>query len=183
MKLRLLFAALATCIGLGCGFARAGAAINPCEAPDEASGVITSLPHVAAALHPGSTLNVLAVGSATLFGPEASLLPSVNGAAHNTVSAPQLIRTEPSDLAFPRQMAKALEVAVPGATVKVTVRGGRGLTAADMLGLMQSALAGGTYQLVLWQTGTVEAVRNVPPASSRKRSRKVPPLCTTPMRT
>jgi acyl-CoA thioesterase-1 len=148
--------------------AGASAAQNPCEAPDEASGVVTGLPHVAAALKPGSTLEVLAVGSATLFGPEASLLPGTAtnhapGGAQATAPPPQVINAEPSELAFPRQMAKALEVAVPGASVHVTVRGGRGLTASDMLNLLRTALRQSKYQLVLWQTGTVEAVRNVPP--------------------
>jgi acyl-CoA thioesterase-1 len=142
---------------------------NPCEAPDDVTGVITSLPHVAAALKPGATLEVLAVGSATLFGPEASLLPgtvtsqAIAGAQAGSPPPPQVITAQPSELAFPRQMAKALEVALPGLDVHVTVRGGRGLSAAEMLKMLRAALGEAKYQLVLWQTGTVEAVRNVPP--------------------
>ncbi|MBV8915404.1 MAG: hypothetical protein JOZ05_20500 [Acetobacteraceae bacterium] len=118
-------------------------------------------------MKPGSTLNVLAVGSATLFGPGADVPPGIgsnpaNGQSGNPQQA-QIINAEPSELAFPRQMAKALELAVPGVTVDVTVRGGRGLTAAEMLKLLQTALTQSEYQLVIWQTGTVEAVRNVPP--------------------
>lgn len=148
-------------IGLGTGGVVA-APTRPCEAPEEAAGRAEYLSHVAAALKPGGTLEVLAIGSATLFGPEASfLLPQPkNGAA----PAPtQMITTEPSDRAFPYQMAKGLEQAVPGARVHVTVRGGRGLMAHEMLTLIRTALAEKPYQLVLWQTGTVEAVRNRPP--------------------
>ena len=161
--------ALLACCGLGYHVGLADPARNPCEAPDDAAGVITSLPRVAAALKPGSTLSVLAIGSATLFGPEATLQPGTamsqasSGPQREPAPAPQLFHTEPSELAFPRQMAKALEVAVPGATVNITVRGGRGLSAADMLKLLRTSLAEAPYQLVLWQTGTIEAVRNVPP--------------------
>src|SRR4051794_35313010 len=168
MRMAFLLRAVLVCCCLIAAASDANAARNPCEAPDDASGVAAGLPHVAAALKPGSTLEVLAVGSATLFGPEASLLPGTvthqaGSGAPVSAPAPQVINAEASELAFPRQMAKALEVAVPGAKVHVTVRGGRGLTAADMLGLLRTALAESRYQLVLWQTGTVEAVRNVPP--------------------
>jgi acyl-CoA thioesterase-1 len=170
MTFRLFTLALMACCSLGWSIGLGEVKRNPCEAPDDAAGIITSLPHVAAALKPGSTLSVLAVGSATLFGPEASLQPgtvtsqaAADSPQRGTVPPAQVINTEPSELAFPRQMARALEVAVPGASVRITVRGGRGLSAADMLKLLRASLAEATYQLVLWQTGTVEAVRNIPP--------------------
>src|SRR3954454_2362279 len=104
MKFRLFLLALMACCGLGWGAGRGEAARNPCEAPDDAAGVITALSHVAAVLKPGSTLSVLAVGSATLFGPEASLLPgtvtsqaTTEGALRGTVAPPQVINTEPSE--------------------------------------------------------------------------------------
>ena len=157
------------CLVLVAGAASAGPAKSPCAAPDEASGVITALPYVAAALKSGSQFNVLAVGSATMFGPESSLQPgtltsqALAGGASGSPPPSQVITTEPSEKAFPRQMAAALQGLVPGTEVRVTVRGGRGLTAAEMLGIIRSNLAAGTYQLVIWQTGTVEAVRNTPP--------------------
>src|SRR5690348_13740534 len=82
-----------------------------CETVDDAAGRPEYLQHVAAALKPGGTLEVLAVGSATLFGPEASfLLPQAkNGSVPPTN---QIIMTEPSDRAFPYQMAKTLEHAM-----------------------------------------------------------------------
>ena len=132
------------------------------------AGVITALPNITAALKPGSRLNVLAIGSATMFGPEASLSPGTItsqalGDGHlNDVQA-QPIPQEASERAFPRQMAKTLQATVPGSDVHVTVRGGRGLVAADMLALIKAELPLQHPQLVLWQTGTVEAVRNLPP--------------------
>ncbi len=167
-KLLVLFSLLWGCV-VGSGGAGAAAPRNLCEAADDVAGVITSLPRVATALKPGAEFNVLAVGSATLFGPEASLMPVTTTDQAVSVGQPgsappsQMITGEPSERAFPRQMAKALQVAVPGVDVRLTVRGGRGLTAAEMLSLIRSSLAERSYQLVIWQTGTVEAVRNTPP--------------------
>ncbi|GAC1342829.1 MAG: hypothetical protein NVSMB18_17530 [Acetobacteraceae bacterium] len=167
MKITLIY--VAVWLGLCVVGADAGTARNPCEAPDEAAGVVTALPHVATVLKAGAKLNVLAVGSATMFGPEATLSPgtvtsqSVSGAQASSAPPFQMLSGQASELAFPKQMAKALEVAVPGADVQVTVRGGRGMSAAYMLALIRSSLASSTYQLVIWQTGTVEAVRNTPP--------------------
>ena len=140
-----------------------------CTAPDDITGAISSLPKVAAELRPGGRLRVLAVGSATMFGPEASLTPgtvasqALANSATVTVPPPKLMTQEASERAFPRQMAKALQAAVPNLDVQVVVRGGRGMTATDMLALLRTELASGPFQLVLWQTGTVEAVRNSPP--------------------
>lgn len=48
--------------------------------------------------------------------------------------------------------------------MNITVRGGRGLMASEMLAILKSELSQRHYQLVIWQTGTVEAVRSVPAA-------------------
>lgn len=141
-----------------------------CLALEDAAGTPTPLPHVSEMLRPGGTLNVLAIGSANLFRPEASIAPgslisqSVEGASTSTVPPSQILTEAPSGTAFPQQMAIELEKLVPGATVKMTVRGGRGLSAADQLKLLSEMLDRDKYQLVLWQTGTVEAVRNFPPS-------------------
>jgi hypothetical protein len=87
----------------------------------------------------GGTLNILVVGSGTVMGPEKN----------------------DSAMSFPQRMAQALKAAVPGAQVTLTVRGGKGMTAAEMLPILQHELAMEHYQLVVWQTGTVEAVRSL----------------------
>jgi acyl-CoA thioesterase I len=155
------------------GLALPAAAAPPadsCKAPDELTGAVASLPRVAAVLKPGGTLRVLGIGSATMFGPEASLRPgtvtsqALNGGTRPDAGQSQTLNHEPSETAFPKQMAKALQAMVPGLTVQVVVRGGRGMSAGELLGVMKKELeTGGPYQLVLWQTGTVEAVRNAPP--------------------
>ena len=156
---RLLWLAIVLCAGP----ALAVAVPDLCRAPEDVAGVVTSLPHVAAALKPGRRLDVLAVGSATMFGLEGSLPPGGIATQPTGPLVPQPFTRDASERAFPRQMAKELQAAVPGAEVRVTVRGGRGLLAADMLAMMRAELAARPYQLVIWQTGTVEAVRNTPP--------------------
>ena len=147
----------------------AAPAQDACAAPDEATAALTALPRVGEALKAGQTLRVLAIGSATMFGPEAALAPgtltsqslATRGPLRPTQSGP--FTQEASEQAFPRQMGRALQQAVPGVRVEVVVRGGRGMTAADMLALMRTEIAAVKPQLILWQTGTVEAVRNSPP--------------------
>jgi hypothetical protein len=90
-------------------------------------------------------LDVLVVGSAPMFG--------------RTPPAPNT----PGLVAFPWRMAEALEAATPGLRVSITVRGGHGATAGEMANVIRDELAAKPYKLLLWQTGTVEAVQNLPP--------------------
>jgi hypothetical protein len=100
------------------------------------------LDRVAAAIAAGGPVNVLAVGSATTVGDQL-------GADRNS--------------AFPFRMVEALHAALPKVSFALTLRGGRGMAAEDMLPLLEAALSGQHYQLVIWQTGTVEAVRGMRP--------------------
>lgn len=142
-------------------------ATDPCQAPDDTAGAVAALPKVAPTLQAGAVLNVLAVGSATMFGPDASLgagtITSQSLGNSSGTSLAKLFTGAASERAFPLQMAKALQTAIPGLEVNVTVRGGRSLLATDMLDIIRSELGTHHYDLVVWQTGTVEAVRNIPP--------------------
>lgn len=102
----------------------------------------TPLEHVGAAIAAGGPVAVLAVGSATTVGDEL-------GRDHKG--------------AFPYFMLDALQAALPKVTFTLSVRGGHGMTAQDMLPLLETALSTRHYDLVLWQTGTVEAVHGDPP--------------------
>jgi phage terminase large subunit-like protein len=64
---------------------------------------------------------------------------------------------------IPWQAARALEAAVHGLHVDVTVIGRHGESAADLLAQMRLELRHKAYRLVLWQTGTIEAVDEQPP--------------------
>lgn len=118
------------------GSGLAAAADGPgCGAPEEllASG---PLPNTARGLR-RNALHVLVIGSASVAGPGGS---------------------GPSR-AYPVQLERALRRAHPNATITMEVRGGRGLTAADHLALLDAAVAERRPQLIVWQGGTVEAVR------------------------
>ncbi len=155
-----------------------------CPARPDLMPAAEALPNLAAALHPGGQLSILVVGSATVFGPEASLAPGTltsrtvrvavpaatapaaagHGAAAATDVPARPVPDQPSDTSFPVRMKAALEARVPGLTVTLSVQGGRNLTAEDMLAPLRAGLAAPhPPQLVIWQTGTVDAVRNVPP--------------------
>jgi acyl-CoA thioesterase-1 len=116
-----------------------------CAAPDDLTDSTEILPRVVAALHPNAVLDVLVVGSAPMFG-----------------RTPPALKT-PGVIAFPWRMAEALEAAVPGLKVSLTVKGNPGATAGDLSAAIRGEIAAKPYKLVLWQTGTVEAVRNLPP--------------------
>lgn len=138
--------------------AAARAALPACPAIDDDGSDSTALSHVAAVLHPGGTLPVLAVGSATVFGPQVTVSPDAAHPRH-AASPPAAV----SQTGFPWQMAHALEAAITGLHVPVTVIGGRGLSADIMLARMRAELTRHQYRLVIWQTGTVEAADLAPP--------------------
>ncbi len=167
MKITYAVRAVALAIVL-CGGQGYAATPDSCVSTPDIAGVPAPLGRVAKALVPGQTLNVLAVGSATLFGPDAALsngtvTSQALGAGPSGAANPMIFTQEASERSFPRQMAKLLKASVPGSDVRIVVRGGRGLLATDMLAILKKELAAAHYQMVIWQTGTVEAVRNLPP--------------------
>jgi acyl-CoA thioesterase-1 len=126
----------------------AGTEVNDvCGAPEEFVTTGASLAQLAAAIAAGGPVDILAVGSATTVG-------SVTASGQHSAA---------QGGAFPWQMVRALNAALPSVEFRLTVRGGRGMTAEDMLPLIEAALKQQRYPLVLWQTGTVEAVRGLQP--------------------
>jgi acyl-CoA thioesterase-1 len=125
---------------LSAGLVAAASAATNCVIPAEFTDATTSLPSVAAALEPGGHLAILAVGSATVLGPDNATAGS----------------------AFPYQMADSLRAAHPGVEISVDVEGSKGMAAAEQLDHIRAALGRREYRLVLWQTGTVEAVHGMP---------------------
>jgi acyl-CoA thioesterase I len=71
--------------------------------------------------------------------------------------------TNAAGASFPRMMQEALQIALPHAEIHLSIRGRRGLTAAEMVPLIAEGLAATHAKLVLWQTGTVDAVQGVRP--------------------
>jgi hypothetical protein len=120
---------------------------DTCGAPEEFLTADESLTRFGQAVASGGMVNVLAVGSATTVG---------------SVTASGL-QSATEGGSFPWQMIRALRAALPSVKFHLTVGGGRGMTAEDMLPLIDAALKEQHYPLVLWQTGTVEAVRGLQP--------------------
>lgn len=114
---------------------------DPCAAPPELTAASDTFPNAARALARGQRLEVLVLGSAS---------STVGG-----TSAPARI--------YPVRLEAALRELFPGVTVNVTIRGGRGLVAADMVPMLEDALGTLSPNIVIWQTGTVDAVRGVDP--------------------
>jgi len=117
----------------------------PCPPQVEAQTDAGALPHLGAALKPGATINILAVGAVADAKPAGGLTQDAAPAGFFT------------------QLSRALDAGVHGLHTQVTVRGGRGLLAPTQLALIRAALAQHAYQVVLWQTGTVDAVQDEPP--------------------
>jgi hypothetical protein len=119
-----------------------------CGAPAEFVTANGSLGQLATAIAAGGPVEILAVGSATTVG---------------AVTATGLLTSTTQGASFPWHMVAALHAALPDVQFNLTVRGGRGMTAEDMLPLLEAALKQQRFPLVLWQTGTVEAVRGLQP--------------------
>lgn len=140
---------------------QAAAAAPSCPPPsDDEVGDINGFAHMFRTLKPGATLDVLAVGAPAAPAAPATAAPAGANAARRQAGAPP---ADASQNGVPWQAARALEAAVPGAHVNVTIIGRHGLTATDLLALMLQELPHKPYRLVLWQTGTVEAVDQLPP--------------------
>jgi acyl-CoA thioesterase-1 len=136
------------CALLACPpLSRAGESDSACGAPDEFITTDASLAQLATAIAGGGPIDILAVGSATTVG-------SLTASGERSAS---------QGGAFPWHMVRALHAVLPSVEFRLTIRGGRGMTAEDMLPLIEAALKQQHYPLVLWQTGTVEAVRGLQP--------------------
>jgi acyl-CoA thioesterase-1 len=139
VMLRHTLALLALGAGLLAGpVARAG--VGACELPPDLATAARPLPNLARALDGGPVV-ILALGSGSVTGPGAS--------------APEA--------AWPGRLLALLNARYPGREIEVAVRGGRGVTVNDHLALLRESLGSQPPALVLWQLGTVEAVRGMDP--------------------
>ena len=127
---------------------------NPlvCELPADLVAPAMPLTQVAAALTTRSGLDILALGSG-----------STVGEGTGTGGPGPAIKTPEGS--FPYRMVNALRTMKPKLRFDLTVAGGRSMTADSMLPILRHHLATHHYDLVLWQTGTVEAVQGMRPDS------------------
>jgi hypothetical protein len=126
-----------------------GDELPSCDLPADLTAPSAPLSRVAAALAKGS-VDILALGSGSTVGDAAGS----NGPAFNY---------RMPEASFPRRMLEVLQTAQPAVAFHLTVKGGRNMTADTMYATLAQELTTRHYDLVLWQTGTVEAVRGVRP--------------------
>ena len=98
------------------------------------------LPQVARALA-AKQLNILVVGAGS------SLLPGLNGVGN----------------AYPSRLQIALAEKLPGVAVKVTTDVKARRTTGEMVKTLEPALAAAKPALMVWETGTVDAMRSIDP--------------------
>ena len=120
-----------------------------CEMPADLTVPDGPLVRVAAAIGKGG-LDILALGSGSTVGD--------SGAA----AGPALAYRAPGG-SFPYRMIDALRAMKPDVRFDMTVAGGRNMTADAMLAILRHELTTRHFDLVLWQTGTVEAVQGLRP--------------------
>jgi hypothetical protein len=107
-----------------------------CAIPDTVLTVDSVLPNVRAALHDGGALTVLVVRTAN---PQPSRAP----------------------MTYPARLEAELKRRMPGREVRVAVRNLPDESAAEMVLELKASLAQERPSLVIWQVGTVDAMRNL----------------------
>lgn len=124
------------------GPARAEGA-ETCPHPAEALSTESPLPRVTEAIRGGRPLEILVVGSRS---------SSITGAP---------------EAAYPARLAAALKESFPAATVNMTLEIEPKQTAEETGGALSRLLEAKAPTLVIWQTGTVDAMRAVDPEDFR----------------
>ena len=127
--------------------AAAPAAAPACEIPDYLLSGDAVLPKVAEALKAGGPLNILVVGSRS---------STINVTANTSEAA-----------AYPAQMQAALKEKLPAIEVNVSVEIQAKKIAEEVAAGLSKLVEGKKPTLVIWQTGTVDAMRSVDPDDFR----------------
>jgi hypothetical protein len=127
------------------GAAAAESQSPTCEVPDRFLPADNELTRVSAEINDHHRLDVTVVGSGS------SALAGPDGAR----------------FAYPAQLEQALKDRLPGIEVKVTAHVPSRQTTADMAAAMPKILADDHPALVIWQAGTVDALRGVEPEEFR----------------
>jgi len=120
-------------------FSPAFGGAQPCDVPDELMQVDGKLPHLAERLRAGQPVRIVAIGGA-----------STTGSAAGS-----------SDLAYPHRLQEILAGWYPASSVTVVNRGVPRQTARQMLERFPTDVLPEDPVLVIWETGTTDAVRGV----------------------
>ena len=147
MGKRIIMAAAIAALGWGltAPAARAdepGSRPAACGLPNRLIALHGGLPHAAAAVRSRHALTIVAFGSSSTYGTGAS------GPAAT----------------YPSRLGGELAKLLPGIQLNVINRGVPGDTAADMAARLERDVIAAAPDLVIWQTGTNDALRDVPVA-------------------
>jgi hypothetical protein len=145
-----LIMALLTTIALVVGAAAAEPAPAPasapsCEVPESLIFAEADLARVAGQIRDHHRLDISVVGSAS------SALSGPDGAR----------------FAYPAQLEQALKERLPGNEIKVNAHVPSGQATADMVAALPKILSDDQPTLVIWQAGTVDALRGIEPDEFR----------------
>src|SRR5208337_984535 len=110
-----------------------------CDVPAELTQIDDKLPHLSERLHAGWPVKIVAVGGA-----------STTGAAAGS-----------ADLAYPHRLQEILDRWYPTVPITVVNKGVPRQTAQQMLERFPSDVIAEDPVLVIWETGTTDAVRGV----------------------
>jgi hypothetical protein len=111
----------------------------PCDGPAELMRVEVTLPHLSERLSAGNPVKIVAIGGA-----------STTGAAAGS-----------PDLAYPHRLQEILDRWYPNVPISVVNKGVPRQTAQQMLERFPSDVIAEDPVLVIWETGTTDAVRGV----------------------
>lgn len=120
------------------------AATDRCGISGDLAALDMNLPHVVQSLVAGRPVVIVAFGSSSTYGTGAS--------AH--------------DKTYPSRLAALLARRLPGANIEVLNRGIGGEAAATMLARVDTDVIAAHPDLVIWQVGTNDVLRDVDPAAA-----------------
>jgi acyl-CoA thioesterase-1 len=120
-------------------FSPAAGGALPCDVPDELVQVDDKLPNLAERLRAGQPLKIVAIGGASTAG----------------------LAAGSSDLAYPHRLQEILDRWYPSSSITVVNRGVPRQTARQMLERFPTDVIPEDPVLVIWETGTTDAVRGV----------------------
>ena len=115
----------------------------PCDVPAYLLSSDSALPKVEEAVKSSQPLNVLVVGS------RSSTIPASEASA------------------YPARLQAALKEKLPGTAVNLSVELQSAKTAEDVAGILVKLVEAKRPTLVIWQTGTVDAMRSIDPDDFR----------------
>lgn len=120
------------------------ATVDGCGVSDDLADADMNLPHVAQALAVGGPVVIVAFGSSSTYGTGASA----------------------RDKTYPSRLAALLVRRFPGTNIEVLNRGIGGEAAAATLARIDSDVIAANPDLVIWQVGTNDVLRDVDPAAA-----------------